>query len=281
MESAESIQRSLPRDAWVTSIDLVDTYLHIPVHRGYRNVFDFRVGTPYTNSGHCRLAFLQHLGYSPGLWQRSKCWYTWWASISVSTWTTGSSIHHLTTSASETLYKCSISATRWTSSRNRNWSQNRNSFFCDTSSTWFPSKSLQLWINITKSSTDLLIPAKPRRMCSYTAHPARSLCVHRKNGYSGTAAHPWSPTLHLSTLGFQCFNQQLVDTSFPQGRGRFPMVEVSTQCSEGSPSYPDRTTRHSGVHGCIEFRLGSTLVCIDAVWCMDNNREHFTSTYSS
>ena len=31
------------------------------------NVFDFRLGTPYTNSGHCRLAFLQHLGYSPRL----------------------------------------------------------------------------------------------------------------------------------------------------------------------------------------------------------------------
>ena len=36
MESAESIRRSLPRDAWVTSIDLVDTYFHIPIHRGYR-----------------------------------------------------------------------------------------------------------------------------------------------------------------------------------------------------------------------------------------------------
>ena len=43
--------------------------------------------------------------------------------ISVITWKTGSSIHHLTTSASETQYKCSISATRWASSfktRSRN-----------------------------------------------------------------------------------------------------------------------------------------------------------------
>ena len=142
--------------------------------------------------------------------------------------------------------------------------------FWDTSSTQFPSKSLQLWIDITKSSTDLLIPAKPRRMCSYVADPARSLCVHRKTGSSGTAAHPRSPRLHLSTLGFQCFNQQLVDTSFPHGGGRFPMVEISTQCSEGSPSYPDRT-RHSVVHRCIEHRLGSTLECIDCVQCMDNN----------
>ena len=89
-------------------------------------------------------------------------------------------------------------------------------------------------------STNPLIPAKPRRMCSYVADPNRSLCVHRQNGSSGTAAHPRSLALHLSTLGFQCFNQQLVDASFPHGGGRFPMVEVSTQCSEGSPNYPDK-----------------------------------------
>ena len=110
-------------------------------------------------------------------------------------------------------------------------------------------------------------------MCSYVADPARSLCVQRKNGSSGTAAHPHRLTLHLSTLGFQCFNQQLVDTSFPHGGGRFPMVEVSTQCSEGSPSYPNRI-RHSVVHGCIEHRLGSTLECIDGALCMDNNLEN-------
>ena len=56
------------------------------------------------------------------------------------------------------------------------------------------------------------------------------------------------------TLGFQCFNQQLVDTSFPHGRGGSPMVDVSTQCSEDSTSYPDRT-RHSVVLGCFEHWL--------------------------
>ena len=50
------------------------------------------------------------------------------------------------------------------------------------------------------------------------------------------------------------------------------MVDVSTQCSEGRTSYPDRT-RHSVVHGCFEHRLGTTLECIDVVRCMDNNRE--------
>ena len=42
METAESIQRSLPRDAWVTSIDLVDAYFHIPIHRGYRRCLRFQ-----------------------------------------------------------------------------------------------------------------------------------------------------------------------------------------------------------------------------------------------
>ena len=65
-------------------------------------------------------------------------------------------------------------------------------------------------------------------MCYYVADPARSLCVHRKTGSSGTATHPRSPTLHLSTLGFECFDQQRVYTSFPHGGGGSPMVEVST-----------------------------------------------------
>ena len=35
VETAENIQRSLPQEAWVTSIDLVDAYFYIPIHRGY------------------------------------------------------------------------------------------------------------------------------------------------------------------------------------------------------------------------------------------------------
>ena len=77
----------------------------------------------------------------------------------------------------------------------------------------------------------------------------------------------------LSTLGFQCFNQQLVDTCFSHGGGGSPMSNVSTQCSDGSTSHPDRT-RHSVVHGCFERRLGTTLECIDGVRCMDNNRKN-------
>ena len=43
MESAESIWRSLHRDVWVNSIDLVDIYFHIPIHRGYRQCLRFQI----------------------------------------------------------------------------------------------------------------------------------------------------------------------------------------------------------------------------------------------
>ena len=50
------------------------------------------------------------------------------------------------------------------------------------------------------------------------------------------------------------------------------MVDVSTQCSEGSPSYSDGT-RHSVVHGCIKHLPGWTLECIVRVRSMDTSRE--------
>ena len=65
---------------------------------------------------------------------------------------------------------------------------------------------------------------------------------------------------------------------FPHGGGGCPMVDISTQCSEQSPSYPD-ITRHSVVCGCIEHQLGSTVECIDGVQCMDNNRENTQRTH--
>ena len=45
--------------------------------------------------------------------------------------------------------------------------------------------------------------------CAHMWQILLGLCVHKTNGSSGTAAHLRSPTLHLSTLGFQCFNQHL------------------------------------------------------------------------
>ena len=76
MESAKSIRRSLPRDAWVTSVDLVDTYFHIPIHRGYRKCLRFQ--TRDTIYQFRALPF----GLSPAPWVFSKimteikCWYT-------------------------------------------------------------------------------------------------------------------------------------------------------------------------------------------------------------
>ena len=66
MESAESIRRFLPRDARVTSIDLVGTYFHIPVHKGYRKCLRFQ--TRNTLYQFWALSF----GLSPATWVFSK-----------------------------------------------------------------------------------------------------------------------------------------------------------------------------------------------------------------
>ena len=70
-----NIRRSLPRDAWVTSIDLVDTYFHIPIHRGYRKCLRFQ--TRDIIDQFRSLPF----GLSPASWvftkimTENKCWY--------------------------------------------------------------------------------------------------------------------------------------------------------------------------------------------------------------
>ena len=105
---------------------------------------------------------------------------------------------------------------------------NRNSFFWDTSSTWFPYRSLQLWIDITNQAL----------MCSYVADPARSLCVHRKNGSSGMAAHPRSPTLHLSTLGFNVLTSILWIPLSPSAEEDFQWWKSAHNVLRGAPVTP-------------------------------------------
>ena len=61
------------------------------------------------------------------------------------------------------------------------------------------------------------------------ADPARSLCVHRKKYFSGTAAHPRSPTLHF---------QQLVDTSFPTAQEDFQWWKSAHNVLSGVPVTP-------------------------------------------
>jgi hypothetical protein len=43
METAESIRRDLGMSKWTTSIDLVDAYLHIPIHKSFRQYLRFVV----------------------------------------------------------------------------------------------------------------------------------------------------------------------------------------------------------------------------------------------
>jgi hypothetical protein len=48
METAESIRRELSQSKWTTSIDLVDAYLHVPIHKSFRHYLRFVVdGVPY------------------------------------------------------------------------------------------------------------------------------------------------------------------------------------------------------------------------------------------
>ena len=121
-----------------------------------------------------------------------------------------------------------------------------------------------------KSNTDLLIPAKPRRMCSYVADPAQSLVSTEKMVPVGRLHIREAQHCMSQHWDFNVLTSNLLIPLFPTAEEDFQWWK-SAQCSEGSPSYPDRT-RHSVVHRCIEHWLGNTLECIDGVRCMDNNR---------
>jgi hypothetical protein len=43
METAETIRRDLAQSNWTTSIDLVDAYLHVPIHKSFRHYLRFVV----------------------------------------------------------------------------------------------------------------------------------------------------------------------------------------------------------------------------------------------
>ena len=205
-----------------------------------KHFFDFRLWTPYTNSRHCRLVFLQHQDYD----RDQNVVHVIGINLSqyLDDWLIYSPSHDQC--LRDTVQLINLCHTMDLIHDNKSELIPKQNFLFLRYQ--FDLVSLQVTPTLDryhKSSTDLLILAKPRRMCSYAGDPARSLASTEKM---------------VPSLGFQCFNQQLVDTSFPHGGGRFPKVEVSTQCCEGSPSYPDRT-RHSVVHGCIEHQLGSTL----------------------
>ena len=119
-----------------TSIDLVDTYFHIPIHRGYRKCLRFQ--TRDTIYQFWALLF----GLPPVPWVFTKNM----AEIKMQVHVMGINLCQYLDDwliYSPSHDQCprdtvQISDTRWASSfttRSRNWSQNRNSFFWYTSST--------------------------------------------------------------------------------------------------------------------------------------------------
>ena len=142
---------------------------------------------------------------------------------------TGSSIHHLTTSASETLYKCSISAMM-------------GLLFHDTKSELIPKTGIPFYV----------IPVRPgllpRHSNSGSISQNQALICSLLLSQGG-CARTWQILLGLfastekmvplgrlhNCKAQHCISQHWdfnvltsnVDTSFPHGGGRFPKVEVS------------------------------------------------------
>ena len=275
MESAESIRRSLPRDAWVTSIDLVDAYFHIPIHRGYRKFLRFQTRDRIYQF------WALPFGLSPAPWVFTKIM----TEIKML-------VHVMGINLCQYLDDWLIYSPSHDQCL-RDTVQVLN--LCHTMGLLIHDKKLELiptqkflflgyqFDLVSFQVTPTLDRYKNIKALIRSFLLSQGACAHtwqvliglfaQKTGSSGTTTHPRSPTLHLATLGFRYFNQQLVDTSFSTGGGRASMVEISTQCSEESSCHPDRT-RHPIVHRCIEHRLGSTLEYIDGVRCMDNNREN-------
>ena len=155
MESVERIQRSLPRDAWVTSIDLVDTYFHIPTHRGYRKCLRFQTWDIIYQFQ------ILPFGLSPAPWVFIKI---------MTDQNAGTRVGHQSLSVPGLLAHL-FSISRPVHPRHCKSAQSlphdgpphsrqevgtdlktEIPFFWDTSSTWFSSKSLQLWIDITNQA---------------------------------------------------------------------------------------------------------------------------------
>ena len=109
-------------------------------------------------------------------------------------------------------------------------------------------------------------------MCSHVADPAWSLASTEKMVALGRLHIRKAQHCISQHWDFNVLTSNLWIRLSPTAEEDFQWWK-SAQCSEGSPSYPDRT-RHSVVHGCIGHWLGSTLECIDGVQCMDNNQEN-------
>ena len=87
------------------------------------------------------------------------------------------------------------------------------------------------------------------------ADPVRFVCDNREISSPGSPSHLRSPALHVATLRFKSINKRHVDPHFLCGGRGSTMVDVGTQCSDGSSGNPQGTKRIF-VHGCFELRLG-------------------------
>ena len=124
------------------------------------NVFDFRLGTPYTNSRHCRLAFLQHLGYSPRLRQRSN------AGQHLDDWLIYSPSHDHWLRVTVLVLNLYHTMGLLIHDKKSEMIPKQKFIFL-----WYQFDLVSFQVTPTldryhKSNTDLLIPAKPKGMCS-------------------------------------------------------------------------------------------------------------------
>ena len=142
VETAENIQRSLPQEAWVTSIDLVDAYFYIPIHRGYWKFL----------RSHIRDAIYQ-LGFHQG-YEGNQSIGAWHRHPPVSIRVRLTDILNTLRSVSQRHSLSARTATLWASwftRRSQTWFSHRSLSFWDIISIWFLSKSLRHWSAITKS----------------------------------------------------------------------------------------------------------------------------------
>ena len=75
-------------------------------------------------------------------------------------------------------------------------------------------------------------------------------------------------SLYLSVTRWDLKSDLIVDPHFPCGGLGSTMVDVGTQCSDGSSHNPQGSKR-TFFHGCVEHRLGCALELLDGLWCLE------------
>ena len=277
METAESIRRSLPRDAWVTSIDLVDAYFHIPIHRGYRKFRRFQ-----TRDATYQFKALP-FGLSPAPWVFTK------VMMEVKVLVHGMGINLCQYLDDWLIYSTSRDQCLRDTGQVLQLCHTMGLLIHETKSDLIPTQkfiflgyqfdltSFQVTPTLERyhKIVDLIrsILLKQGGAGPYMADAARSVCCHRETSSSRSPAYTRNPALFLPTLGFQSVVERPVDPTGPSCRGGPHMVDVGEQYSEGFSGYP-QGPGHSVVYRRIEHRLGSTLGHVDSIRGLVPEREN-------